>query len=70
MYRVYKHGVADVCQPTGYGLAAAAVRRQTNVNMTSRDCHQRIGITVTVTGRLNLRLAKWRLIFVGATFLA
>jgi len=27
MYPVYKHGVADVCQPTGYGLAAAAVRR-------------------------------------------
>ena len=70
MYRVYKHGVADVCQPTGYGLAAAVVRRQTNVNMTSRDCRRRIGITVTVNGRLNLRLAKWRLIFVGATFLA
>ena len=74
MYRVYKHGVADVCQPTGYGAGggsrAAAWRRQTNVNMTSRDCRRRIGITVTVNGRLNLRLAKWQLIFVGATFLA
>jgi len=27
--------------------------------MTSRDCRRRIGITVTVSGRLNLRLAKW-----------
>ena len=66
MYRVYKHRVADVCQPAGYTLAAAW-RRQTNVNMMSRDCRRRIGITVTVNGRLNLRLAKWRLIFVGAT---
>jgi len=46
------------------------LQRQTNVNMTSRDCRRRIGITVTVNGRLNLRLAKWPLIFVGATFLA
>jgi len=27
MHRVYKHRVADVCQPAGYTLAAAAVRR-------------------------------------------
>ena len=54
----------------GGGSLAAAWQRQTNVNMTSRDCRRRIGITVTVSGRLNLRLAKWRLIFVGATFLA
>jgi len=27
MYRVYKHRVADICQPAGYGRAAAAVRR-------------------------------------------
>jgi len=70
MHRVYKHRVADVCQLVGYRLAAAAWQRQTNVNMTSRDCRWRIGITVTASGRLNLYLAKWRLIFVGSTFLA
>jgi len=59
MHRVYKHRVADVCQPAGYRLAAAAWQRQTSVNMTSRDCPWRIGITVTVSGRLNLSLAKW-----------
>jgi len=26
MHRVYKHRVADVCQPAGYRLASAAVR--------------------------------------------
>jgi len=41
---------ADVCQPAGCRLMAAACggqwRQQTNVNMTSRDCRRRIWMAV------------------------
>jgi len=59
MYCVYKHQVADICQPAGYRLAvAAAMQQQPNVKRTSHDCCWQMGVAVTVNNHLSLCITK------------
>jgi len=44
--------------PAAGGSRAAGVADEREVNIKSRDCRRRVGITVTVNSRLNLRLGN------------